>query len=61
VAATGYVTVAERPLDPAQYPGADPALLRPGSLVFQKTTVRWICVTSRNGGGVMCPVLNNRG
>ena len=26
VAATGYVTVAERPLDPAQYPGADPAL-----------------------------------
>ena len=34
VAATGYVTVAERPLDPAQYPGADPALLTPGSLVF---------------------------
>ena len=34
VAATGYVTVAERPLDPAQYPGADPALLQPGSLVF---------------------------
>jgi formylglycine-generating enzyme len=34
VAATGYVTVAERPLDPAQYPGADPALLSPGSLVF---------------------------
>src|SRR6202020_3599202 len=28
VKATGYVTVAERPLDPAQYPGADPALLR---------------------------------
>lgn len=37
VAATGYVTVAERPLDPAQYPGADPALLQPGSLVFHKT------------------------
>ncbi|HXZ69855.1 MAG TPA: SUMF1/EgtB/PvdO family nonheme iron enzyme, partial [Streptosporangiaceae bacterium] len=32
VAATGHVTVAERPLDAAQYPGADPALLRPGSL-----------------------------
>jgi formylglycine-generating enzyme len=32
--ATGYVTVAERPLDPAQYPGANPDLLRPGSLVF---------------------------
>jgi formylglycine-generating enzyme len=31
---TGYVTVAERPLDPADYPGADPALLTPGSLVF---------------------------
>ena len=35
--ATGHVTVAERPLDAAQYPGADPALLRPGSLVFHPT------------------------
>src|SRR5207248_3326516 len=26
VKATGYVTVAERPLDPGQYPDADPAL-----------------------------------
>jgi sulfatase modifying factor 1 len=34
---TGYVTVAERPLDPEQYPDADPALLVPGSLVFQPT------------------------
>lgn len=34
---TGYVTVAERPLDPADYPGADPALLAPGSLVFRKS------------------------
>jgi sulfatase modifying factor 1 len=34
---TGYVTVAERPLDPANYPGADPALLAPGSLVFRKS------------------------
>ena len=34
---TGYVTVAERPLDPADYPDADPDLLVPGSLVFQKT------------------------
>jgi len=25
VGETGYVTVAERPLDPADYPGADPA------------------------------------
>jgi formylglycine-generating enzyme len=29
VKATGYVTVAERPLDPAEYPDADPAA-RPG-------------------------------
>jgi len=37
VAATGYVTYAERPLDPAHYPGADPDLLHPGALVFQPT------------------------
>jgi sulfatase modifying factor 1 len=35
---TGYVTVAERPLDPADYPDADPDLLVPGSLVFRRTT-----------------------
>src|SRR5271166_6525750 len=34
VTATGYCTVAERPLDPAAYPGADPSLLTPGSSVF---------------------------
>jgi formylglycine-generating enzyme len=34
---TAYVTVAERPLDPADYPDADPELLVPGALVFQKT------------------------
>jgi formylglycine-generating enzyme len=34
---TGHVTVAERPLDPEQYPGVDPELLVPGSLVFRKT------------------------
>lgn len=37
VAATGYVTMAERPLTPADYPDADPALLAPGSLVFHAT------------------------
>src|SRR5215212_7503162 len=37
VKATGYVTVAERPLDPDDYPDADPALLVPGSLVFRPT------------------------
>lgn len=34
VAATGYVTVAERPLVAEDCPGADPAALAPGSLVF---------------------------
>jgi sulfatase modifying factor 1 len=34
---TGYTTVAERPLEPADYPDADPDLLVPGSLVFRKT------------------------
>jgi sulfatase modifying factor 1 len=34
---TGYVTLAERPVDPADFPGADPALLVPGSLVFHRT------------------------
>ncbi len=33
----GYVTVAERPPDPADYPDADPSLLHPGSVVFQPT------------------------
>ena len=37
VKATGYVTVAERPLDPADFPGADPAALVPGALVFHRT------------------------
>ncbi len=35
---TGYVTVAERELDPALYPGADPADLVPGALVFRPTS-----------------------
>jgi formylglycine-generating enzyme required for sulfatase activity len=37
VGETGHVTVAERPPDPADYPGADPDLLVPGSLVFHRT------------------------
>jgi sulfatase modifying factor 1 len=32
--ATGYVTTAERPANPEDYPGADPALLQPASIVF---------------------------
>jgi formylglycine-generating enzyme len=34
---TGYVTVAEQPLEPVDYPDADPALLVPGALVFRPT------------------------
>ncbi|MEW4571346.1 formylglycine-generating enzyme family protein [Tautonia sp. JC769] len=34
VDATGYVTVAERPIDPADYPGIAPEDLSPGSIVF---------------------------
>jgi sulfatase modifying factor 1 len=37
VDATGYVTVAERPLDPADFPGAPAENLVPGSLVFTRT------------------------
>src|SRR6202008_3592548 len=35
--ATGYVTVAGQPIDPALYPGADPAELRAGAMVFCPT------------------------
>ena len=37
VKATGHVTWAEVAPEPDDYPGADPALLVPGSLVFRKT------------------------
>jgi len=40
VAATGYITLAERPLDPADYPGALLDLLKPGALVFRKPASR---------------------
>ncbi len=36
VAETGYVTTAEKAPDPAMYPGADPAMLVPGSITFSK-------------------------
>lgn len=36
VDATGYVTVAERAPNTSDYPGIDPALLVPGSLVFRR-------------------------
>jgi formylglycine-generating enzyme required for sulfatase activity len=37
VAATGYVTTAEQPLDPAMFPDAELEALDPGSLVFTPT------------------------
>jgi sulfatase modifying factor 1 len=37
VKATGYDTVAERPLDPTDYPDTDPGALVPGALVFRRT------------------------
>jgi formylglycine-generating enzyme len=36
VAATGYVTLAERPLNPADFPGAPVENLKPGSMLFGK-------------------------
>ncbi|MGV0642575.1 formylglycine-generating enzyme family protein [Mycolicibacterium sp. XJ2546] len=38
VAETGYRTVAERPMDPALYPGASAEDLVPGGLVFRPTS-----------------------
>lgn len=37
VDSTGYVTVAERPMDPADYPGVHPDDLVPGAMVFTPT------------------------
>ena len=37
VTATGYQTVAERPLQPEDFPGVPPEKLVPGALVFHKT------------------------
>jgi formylglycine-generating enzyme required for sulfatase activity len=36
VDATAYVTLAERPANPADYPGANPEMLVPSSVMFQK-------------------------
>lgn len=38
VSATGHVTLAEIPVDPRQFPGMDPSLAQPGSLVFDRTS-----------------------
>jgi formylglycine-generating enzyme required for sulfatase activity len=40
VRSTGYVTLAERPVDPVLYPGAKPEMLMPSSVVFVKPAGR---------------------
>lgn len=40
VEATAYVTLAERPANPDNYPGANPEMLAPSSVVFIKPKVR---------------------
>jgi formylglycine-generating enzyme required for sulfatase activity len=40
VDATGYITLAERPANAADYPGAKPELLAPSSVVFKKAPHR---------------------
>lgn len=40
VEATGYVTLAERPANPDDYPGAPPEMLVPSSVVFRKAPHR---------------------
>jgi formylglycine-generating enzyme len=40
VKATGHVTVAERPADPSDYPGALPEMLVPSSMVFRQPSGR---------------------
>jgi len=40
VEATGYVTLAERPAKPEDYPGAPPEMLQPASSVFMKPSGR---------------------
>jgi sulfatase modifying factor 1 len=37
VDATGYITLAERPANPADYPGARPEFLAPSSVMFKRT------------------------
>jgi formylglycine-generating enzyme required for sulfatase activity len=50
IAATGYVTFAERPLDPALYPGAQPDLLKPAVSCSACRGARCGRATCRTGG-----------
>src|ERR687897_981581 len=60
VKATGHITVAERPVYPADYPGAQPEMLVPSSVVFRQPPHRvdlrnhynwWAYVPGANSGG----------
>ena len=50
VEATGYQTAAEWPADPSVYPGADPAMLAPGSAMFTPPS-RAVDLRTRISGG----------
>ena len=51
VEATGYVTVAERPLDPADFPGVDPARPRSGrARCSPRRPAPSTCATGGSGG-----------
>ena len=53
VKATGYVTLAERVPEAAAYPGANVAMLVPGSVVFTQPSAR-IALTTTTPGGTGC-------
>ena len=50
VEATGYITVAERPLNPEEYPGAPPENLVPGRWCFSGRSARSTSGTTPTGG-----------
>ena len=56
VAATGYVTTAERGLDPATHPGWPPELLAPGSRAMAANST--VAVSPPNTLGGMSPTTN---
>jgi formylglycine-generating enzyme required for sulfatase activity len=51
VKATGYVTFAEIPPDPKDYPGALPHMLYAGSLVFEADAPKACCIPENPRGG----------
>lgn len=59
VDATGYVTVAERTLDPLDFPGVDPQGLLPGAMVFRSTPAgrsdRLVSMVDVGSGSIVAP------